>query len=57
MSGAAMTIYCTRCGHAIAPGEKYRTIDKFSSSGAGAILYVHQRPCTMPPTQTAPVRP
>lgn len=45
---------CARCDKTIQRGEKALPLDKFSESGGGITIYVHARPCTRPPTQTAP---
>jgi hypothetical protein len=47
-------VICARCDRPIREGEKYDEVDKFSPSGAGAVLYVHRRLCARPPAQTAP---
>ncbi|MFF3326097.1 hypothetical protein [Streptomyces sp. NPDC002889] len=40
---------CARCQQPIHPGEEYVELDKFSASGAGANLVVHEADCPRPP--------
>ncbi|MFF3690696.1 hypothetical protein [Streptomyces sp. NPDC002187] len=36
---------CARCQQTIHPGEDYVTLEKFSASGVGATLVVHETDC------------
>lgn len=33
---------CARCQQPILPGEDYKVIDKFATSGAGPTMHVHR---------------
>lgn len=51
-----MIVFCGRCDGPIRRDEEYETRDIMSPTGPGAVIYLHKRLCSKPPTQTSPVR-